>query len=85
MGATIALLFAPASGEVTRRKIGQKAEEGRDAITETGKEFFGPRARPLRQRPQLADEAADMVERGRKVGARLIHPARLSRRERMVP
>jgi len=67
LGATIALLFAPASGEVTRRKIGQKAEEGRDAITETGKEFLD-RGRDLYDKGRkLADEAADMVERGRKL------------------
>ena len=31
-GAAVALLFAPASGEETRRKLGDKAREGRDTL-----------------------------------------------------
>jgi gas vesicle protein len=31
-GAAVALLFAPASGEETRRKLGEKAREGRDTL-----------------------------------------------------
>lgn len=31
-GAAVALLFAPASGEEMRRKLGEKAREGRDTL-----------------------------------------------------
>jgi gas vesicle protein len=31
-GAAVALLFAPASGEETRRKLGERAREGRDTL-----------------------------------------------------
>ena len=58
-GAAIALLYAPASGEETRRKLAEKAREGRDraeAVAREGREFIS------RQRENLS--AA--VERGRE-------------------
>jgi gas vesicle protein len=67
VGAAIALLFAPASGEVTRRKIGQKADEGREAITETGKEILDKGRDLYDKGRKLADDAADMFDRGRKL------------------
>ena len=36
VGATIALLYAPQSGKVTRRLIKTKTLEGRDALDPTG-------------------------------------------------
>lgn len=42
-GAAVALLVAPASGEETRRKLGEKAREGRDKANEAarqGREFL---------------------------------------------
>jgi gas vesicle protein len=58
-GAAIALLYAPASGEETRRRLAKKAKEGRDraqgAVRE-GREFIE------RQR----DNIASTVDRGRQ-------------------
>jgi gas vesicle protein len=59
-GAAVALLYAPASGADTRRKLAEKAREGRDRaerLAREGHEMF------QRQRENLA--AA--VERGREV------------------
>jgi gas vesicle protein len=42
-GAAVALLMAPASGEETRRKLGEKAREGRDKASDAarqGREFL---------------------------------------------
>ena len=42
-GAAVALLVAPASGEETRRKLGERAREGRDKAEEAarqGREFL---------------------------------------------
>jgi gas vesicle protein len=42
-GAAVALLWAPAPGEETRRKLGDRAREGRDKATEAarqGREFI---------------------------------------------
>jgi gas vesicle protein len=57
-GAAAALLWAPASGEETRRTLGERAREGRQRATEAarqGREFLN------RQREHLADA----VDRGR--------------------
>ncbi len=58
-GAAVALLYAPSSGEETRRKLANKAREGRDkaeSVAREGREFLA------RQRENLS--AA--VERGRE-------------------
>jgi gas vesicle protein len=58
-GAAIALLYAPTSGEETRRKLAEKAREGRDraeVLAKQGREFID------RQRENLT--AA--VDRGRE-------------------
>lgn len=42
-GAAVALLWAPAPGEETRRKLGERAREGREKATEAarqGREFI---------------------------------------------
>jgi gas vesicle protein len=57
-GAAIALLYAPATGEETRRRIADKAREGREKagkIAKDGKEFLN------RQR----ETVSTAVEKGR--------------------
>jgi len=57
-GAAVALLYAPASGVDTRRKLAEKAREGREkaeTMAREGREFFD------RQR----DNLSAAVERGR--------------------
>ena len=58
VGAAVALLYAPATGEETRRKLAQKAREGRDkaeSLAREGREFLD------RQRESIAT----VMERGR--------------------
>jgi gas vesicle protein len=58
-GAAVALLFAPASGEETRERIGQKAKESRDRAREAmeqGREYYE------RQR----DNLTSAIDRGRE-------------------
>lgn len=67
IGATVALLFAPQSGPETRRRIRNKATEGREALSDSGKDLAG-RGRDLFEKgKRLADEAADIFDRGRKM------------------
>jgi gas vesicle protein len=67
LGATIALLYAPASGEETRRRISEKTAEGRDRIADKGRELMD-RGRDLYDRGRrIADEAADVFDRGRRL------------------
>lgn len=58
-GAAVALLYAPASGEETRRRIAEKAREGREkaeTVAREGREFLH------RQRENLSTA----VEKGRE-------------------
>ena len=67
IGSTIALLYAPASGEETRRRITKKTQQGREALADSGRDML-ERGREMYERGRkLADEAAEMFERGRKI------------------
>jgi gas vesicle protein len=67
IGATVALLYAPATGEDTRRHLARKAQRGRDALADSSGDLID-RGREMYERGRkLADEAADMFERGRKI------------------
>lgn len=67
VGASIALLFAPQSGADTRKMIGQKAKEGRDALADRGQDLMD-RGRDLYERGRrIADDAADLFDRGKKI------------------
>jgi len=65
-GAALALLFAPASGEETRRKLSEKAREGREraeSFAREGRDFVN------RQRDNVAsaiDRGRDAFEQARK-------------------
>src|SRR5580698_6628995 len=54
VGAIIALLFAPASGDDTRDYLGRKANEGRDYVSGKGREI-------QRQAEELVEKAKDLV------------------------
>ncbi len=50
IGATVALLYAPATGEETRRTIVKRTKEGRDAICRFGQRYAGSRQGDVRTR-----------------------------------
>jgi gas vesicle protein len=62
IGAVIALLFAPHSGEETRELIGKKAGEGRD--------YIAGKTRELRQ------QAEDYIEKTRKKAEKIADAGR---------
>ena len=67
IGATIALLYAPQSGDKTRRLIGKKAREGRDALADSGRDL-ADKGRDLYEKGRrVAENAAEMMERGRRL------------------
>ena len=56
IGAAIALLFAPQSGEDTRKQIAEKAQEGG--------EFVASKSREIRkQAEELVDQGKDLVSK----------------------
>jgi len=54
VGAILALLFAPKSGEETRGLIAQKAQEGRDYVTAKSKDL-------RRQAEEVVEKGKDLV------------------------
>jgi gas vesicle protein len=63
-GAAVALLVAPASGEETRRKLSEKAREGRDKATEAarkGGEFLRNQREGLTSAFERGKEAFDQA------------------------
>ena len=67
IGASLALLFAPASGRVTRRQIRRQVEQGTDALSESSHDLLEKGKELFDRGRKMADDAADMIERGRKM------------------
>ena len=67
VGASIALLYAPHSGRDTRRLIGRKTRQGREAFLETGRDLADKGRELYEKGLRVADDAADLIERGRKL------------------
>ena len=62
-GAAVALLYAPATGEETRRKLADRAREGRDRaddLRREGRDFVN------RQRENVTAVVDEAVDRGRE-------------------
>jgi gas vesicle protein len=67
IGATVALLYAPKSGKDTRKYLGATTRDGREAMESGGRELMD-RGKELYDRgKQIAEDAADLFERGRKL------------------
>ncbi len=60
IGAILALLFAPKSGEETRRFIAGKTEEGKDYVAARGKEL-------RRQAEELVEKSKDVVAKQKEM------------------
>ncbi len=60
IGAILALLFAPKSGQETRDYIAGKAEEGRDYVTTKGREL-------RKQAEELVEKSKDVVTKQKEV------------------
>ena len=67
VGASIAILFAPASGEETRRTIIKKTGEGGTALADSGRDLIDRGKDMLDKARGLTDQAAEMFEKGRKL------------------
>lgn len=67
VGMTAALLLAPQSGKKTRQIISDKTQQGKEAVTGTGKEVFDRSKEMIDKGRQLVEDAADLFDRGRKL------------------
>jgi gas vesicle protein len=67
IGATAAVLYAPKSGKDTRQFISEKTHQGKDAVTETGKDVVEASKEMFDRGRKLVEDAADLFDRGRKL------------------
>jgi gas vesicle protein len=67
VGMTAAILLAPQSGKKTRQLISGKTQQGKEAVTETGKEVYDRSKEMIDKGRQLVEDAADLFDRGRKL------------------
>jgi gas vesicle protein len=67
VGAAVALLYAPQSGDRTRRLIVRKLSDSRDALADSGTDLMDKGRELFEQGRRVADDAAEMLERGRKM------------------
>jgi gas vesicle protein len=67
IGATIALLYAPQTGKETRRYLGKKSRQGREAIADAGGDLADKGKELFEKGRRMADDAADLFERGRRI------------------
>lgn len=67
VGVSVGMLYAPKSGKETRKYIGETAQDGREVVETSGKDLFD-RGKDLYDRGRkIADDAADLFERGKKL------------------
>jgi len=67
VGAGVALLYAPQSGDRTRRLLGRKLADGRDALSEQGSDLLDRSRELFEKGRKVADDAAELFERGRSM------------------
>ena len=74
IGAAIALLLAPESGEETRRRIVEKTQEGRDYVASKGREL-------RKHAEDLIDEGKDLVNKQKARLADVLESGKQTARE----
>ena len=74
IGTVIALLFAPQSGEETRKQIAEKATEGKDYMASRGREI-------RKQAEELVDQGKDLVSKQKARLADVLESGKQAARE----
>ncbi len=67
LGGAVALLYAPKSGRETRNFITKKTGEGKEVLSETGREVYEKGRQIYDKGKEIADDAAELFERGRRL------------------
>ena len=67
VGASVALLYAPQSGDRTRRMLGRKLADGREVLEEQGSELLEKSRDLFEKGRKVADDAAELFEKGRSM------------------
>jgi gas vesicle protein len=74
IGAAVALIFAPQSGEETRKQIAEKAQEGKDFVASKSREI-------RRQAEDLVDQGKDLVSKQKARLADVLESGKQAARE----
>jgi len=74
IGAAVALLFAPQSGEETRKRIVEKAQEGKDYVASKGQEI-------RKHAEDLVDQGKEMVSKQKARLADVLESGKQAARE----
>jgi gas vesicle protein len=74
IGAAVALLFAPQSGEETRKQIAEKAQDGKEFVTAKGREI-------RKQAEEFVDQGKDLVNKQKARLADVLESGKQSVRE----
>ena len=74
IGAAIALLFAPQSGEETRKKIVEKAQEGKDYVAAKGRDI-------RKQAEDIVDQGKELVSKQKARLADVLESGKQAARE----
>ncbi len=74
IGAVIALLFAPQSGEETRKQIAERAQDGKDFVAHKGHEI-------RKQAEDLVDQGKDLVSKQKARLADVLESGKQAARE----
>jgi gas vesicle protein len=74
IGAAVALLFAPQSGEDTRKQIAEKAQEGKDYVASKGREI-------RKHAEDLVDQGKDLVSKQKARLADVLESGKQAARE----
>jgi gas vesicle protein len=67
IGATVALLYAPKSGRDTRKYLTKTTNNSVEAMEASGKELMDKGKELYDRGKQIAEDAADLFERGKKL------------------
>ena len=67
VGAAVALLYAPQTGQETRNLISKKTDEASEALSGTSQDVVEKGKELFDRGKQIADDAAELFERGRKL------------------
>lgn len=73
IGAILALLFAPKSGEETRELIGRKAEEGREYVRAKGRELRKEAGEFVEKAKDLVNEQKEQLSAALEAGKQAYH------------
>lgn len=67
IGAAVAILYAPNSGKDTRKYISDRAQQGKQAVTDTSKDIVDASKEMFERGRKLVDEASDLFDRARRM------------------